>query len=109
MSNVEIRNIRPFNSSTATRAFCEVRIGGVSIRDCKIVKVGDRPPFISMPSNKYTKKDGTEGYSNIVFVSESIKKMLDEEVGKLDMNNLKASSPESDSTVKPVAGNEIPF
>jgi len=51
-----------------TRAFVEIQIGGMRIKDFKVLQ-GESGPWVAFPSREYT-KDGVKKYAKTVYFPE---------------------------------------
>lgn len=74
MSNaaIEITDIKPRQLGNI-KAFCTLRIGGVTIRECKIVQQPGQNPWLAMPDRQWTGDDGKTRYFHLVELSDGLK------------------------------------
>ena len=72
-SHIELVNIKPFHNSGNLKAFASVRLGGVTIHDCRIGQQPRQRCWVSLPQREYT-QDGQKKYAPVVELSEPLKR-----------------------------------
>ena len=72
---IEVVAVRPIDKGNL-RAFVSVRLGGVTIHDCRVIQQQGQAAWVSMPQREYTDKQGQKKYSAIVELSEALKKSV---------------------------------
>jgi DNA-binding cell septation regulator SpoVG len=61
---LEILALRRVEGQGTVRAFVDLRLGGVTIRGCKIIQQDDQRAWLGMPATKLT-----HGWSNVVEIT----------------------------------------
>ena len=75
---IEVVALRPLVDNGNLKAFVSVRLGGVTIHDCRIVQQPGQAAWVSMPQREYADKQGQKKYSAIVELSDSLKSSVAE-------------------------------
>ena len=71
---VDVVKIRPIQGKGNLKAFASVQIAGkMTIHSCRIVQQGNQSPWVSLPQESYTDKEGKTKYSPVVEVPEDWK------------------------------------
>lgn len=70
---IEIIALRPLPNGGSLKAFASVRLGGVTIHDCRVVQQPGQRPWVSLPQREY-ETDGQKKYSAVVELSEPLKR-----------------------------------
>jgi hypothetical protein len=81
-TNIEITNIRPTSKPGTVKAFCTLKLGGVTVNDCKIVQQDGQRAWLAMPDRAYDGSDGKKRYSPYVELSDSLKALVSDAVQK---------------------------
>lgn len=68
---VEVSNLVSVSNRGALRALCSIRLGGLLIKDCRIVQDGTKRPWVSMPQISYKTQDGSMQYRTLVEVTDA--------------------------------------
>jgi len=75
MSTIEVVAIKPLSSSGNLRGFASIRMGGVTIHDCRVIQQPGQRAWVSMPQREYT-KDGQKKYTAVVELSDGLKQQV---------------------------------
>ena len=73
---IEVLEVRRVEGGGNVRAFLALRIGGITIRDAKIVQQPGRRPWLAMPDRQWTGADGKVHYVALVELSSSFKQRV---------------------------------
>lgn len=68
-SPIELLDIRLSKKDGNVRAFMSIRIGGVTINNCKVVQQPGQKAWAAMPDREYTDSSGSKRYAPIVELS----------------------------------------
>ena len=71
MSAISVLAIRKLDGNSAVKAFVDIRLGGVTLRGCKIVQQTGARPWVALPSVK-----NDRGWQNVVEVSRELRERL---------------------------------
>jgi DNA-binding cell septation regulator SpoVG len=71
---VELLSIRPVPNTSNLRAFASVRIGNITIHDCRIVQQPGQQAWVSLPQREYTTKGGERKFSAVIELSEPLRR-----------------------------------
>jgi DNA-binding cell septation regulator SpoVG len=55
---IEVVAIRHLDGKSSVKAFVDLKLGGITIKGCKIVRQGDQRPWVAMPAVKLTRAAG---------------------------------------------------
>lgn len=72
MATIEVLKIKPI-AKGSLRAFVSVKLGGVTVHDCRIVQQDGQNAWVSMPTREYQGQDGKKKYAPIVELSDTLK------------------------------------
>ena len=72
--NVEVLAIKPLTNTGNLRAFVSVRVGEITIHNCRIVQQPGQRPWVSLPQREYSTPDGQRKFAPLVELSESLKR-----------------------------------
>ena len=72
-ASIDVVAIKPLTKAGNLKAFASVRLGGVTIHDCRIVQQPGQRPWVSLPQREY-EKDGQKKYSAIIELTEPLKR-----------------------------------
>ena len=75
MSAILVLAIRKLDGNSAVKAFVDIRLGGVTLRGCKIVQQTGARPWVALPSVK-----NDRGWQNVVEVSRELRERMTEVV-----------------------------
>jgi hypothetical protein len=75
---IEILDLRRVENAGNVRTFVSLRIGGVTLRGCKIVQQPGQRPWLAMPDRQWTAADGKVKYSAIVELTATLKQRVGE-------------------------------
>lgn len=68
---IEVVAIRKYDGTGSLKAFVDIRLGGITLKGCKIVQQDDKAAWVAMPSTK------TEhGWQNVVEVTKSLRERI---------------------------------
>lgn len=71
-ASIEIIDLKPRQNGNV-KAFCSVRIGGVVIKECKIVQQPGQTAWLSMPDRQWTGNDGKVRYFQLIELSDKLR------------------------------------
>jgi hypothetical protein len=72
---IEVVAIRPTDGKSSVKAFCNVKIGGVTVKGAKIVRQVGQRPWLAMPAVKTD-----HGWQNIIELSKPLRDRVTEVV-----------------------------
>jgi DNA-binding cell septation regulator SpoVG len=72
---IEVLALRRLDGKNTVKAFCDVRIGGVTLKGCKIVQQDGQKAWLAMPSVKTT-----HGWQNVAELSKPLRERCTEVV-----------------------------
>jgi DNA-binding cell septation regulator SpoVG len=75
MSAIEVVAIRRLDGASTVKAFVDLRLGGVTLKGCKIVQQDGQRPWVAMPSTKTN-----HGWQNVAEVTKELRERLTEVV-----------------------------
>jgi len=75
-NNIEILSIKPSNSAGSIRAFVDIRIDRLIVRNCKVIQQAGQRAWVAPPSQEYMTKAGTKKYTNIIEMDEPFQREL---------------------------------
>lgn len=75
IKRIEVVALRPMDRGNL-KAFVSVRLGGVTIHDCRIVQQSGQRAWVSMPQREYADAEGQKKYSAVVELSDALKKVV---------------------------------
>lgn len=70
---IEVIAIRPVPNGNL-RAFVSVRVGDITIHDCRIVQQPGQRPWVSLPQQEYTTRDGERKFSTVIELTEPLRR-----------------------------------
>jgi DNA-binding cell septation regulator SpoVG len=73
---VEVIGLKPLNNKGNLKAFASIRLGGVTIHDCRIVQQFGQKAWVSLPQKEYTTKAGEKKYAPVVELNDNLKKQV---------------------------------
>jgi DNA-binding cell septation regulator SpoVG len=65
-ADIEVVSIRPIAGGGTVKAFVVVRIGAITVRECKIVQQAGQSCWVAMPDRPWTGGDGKVRYTRLV-------------------------------------------
>ena len=69
--SIEVLAIRRLDGKSSVKAFCDVRLGGVVLKGCKVIQQDGQRPWLALPSIK------TEhGWQNVVELSKPLRERV---------------------------------
>jgi DNA-binding cell septation regulator SpoVG len=77
---IEILEIRPSAKPGTIKAFVDVGVGGVTLRDCKVVMQDGQKSWVAMPSSSWTGSDGKVRWRQLVELSPALRDRVSEAV-----------------------------
>ena len=93
---IEILDIRLIRSNKPLRAFADVKLGGIIIRDFRVMKEDGKPPHVKVPFSTYKGPDGQLRFRPIIILPDEVR-------GEVDLAILNAYRREKEQKVgKPV-------
>ena len=93
---VEILDIRLIRSSKPLKAFADVRLGGITIRDFRIMKEDGKPPHVKVPFSTYKGPNDQLMFRTIIILPDEVR-------GEVDLAILNAYRREKEQKVgKPI-------
>jgi hypothetical protein len=64
--DIEVVAIKPIAGGGSAKAFVTVRVGGITIKECKIVQQAGQRPWLAPPDRPWTGSDGKPRYARLV-------------------------------------------
>jgi DNA-binding cell septation regulator SpoVG len=93
---VEILDIRLIRSNKPLKAFADVKLGGITIRDFRIMKEDGKPPYVKVPFSTYKGPNGQLMFRPIIILPDEVR-------GEVDLAILNAYRREKEQKVgKPI-------
>ena len=93
---VEILDIRLIRSNKPLKAFADVRLGGITIRDFRVMKEDGKPPHVKVPFSTYKGPDGQLRFRPIIILPDEVR-------GEVELAILNAYRREKEQKVgKPI-------
>jgi hypothetical protein len=74
--DIEVLDIKPLDNAGTLKALVSVRIGAITINDCKIICQEGRRPWLGLPSKEYQSKSGDRRFSPIVELPDALRAEL---------------------------------
>ena len=99
---IELLDIRLLNRESNVRAFLTIRIGGVTIKDCKVVQQPGQRAWASMPDRQYLDSSGSKRWTPIVELSPELRSRVNAVVAEHWSSNYPESGVQK-------TGNDLPF
>jgi len=65
---IEVLAIRKLDAKSAVKAFCDLQIGGITLKGCKIVQQDGQKAWVAMPSIKTD-----HGWQNLVELTKELR------------------------------------
>jgi DNA-binding cell septation regulator SpoVG len=79
-ADIEVLEIRSVTDSGNIRAFATVRLGGVTLMGCKVIREDGKRPWVAMPDRQWTAEDGQRRWSQAVKLTAALKQRVDDAV-----------------------------
>lgn len=73
---IELLNIRHSTKEGNVRAFLSIRIGGVTINNCKVIQQPGQKAWASMPDREYLDSSGSKRWAPIVELSPDLRRRV---------------------------------
>jgi DNA-binding cell septation regulator SpoVG len=73
-TSIEVVAIRPLPAAGNLKAFASVRLGDVTIHDCRVIQQPGQRAWVSMSQREYTTDDRERRFSVIVELTDALKK-----------------------------------
>lgn len=86
-TRIEFFNFRAVSVGNV-RGYLSLRLGGITIHDCKVVQQPGQAAWLAMPDRKWADRDGKARYSPYVEFSDSVKEMVRSAFADLDLHKL---------------------
>jgi DNA-binding cell septation regulator SpoVG len=67
--------IRKTDGTGSIKAFCDIQLGGITLRGCKIIRQGDQRAWLAMPSIK-----SDRGWNDVVALTKELRARVTEVV-----------------------------
>jgi DNA-binding cell septation regulator SpoVG len=74
-ASIEVLAIRRLDGKSTVKAFVDLRIGGITLKGCKIVQQPDQKAWLATPSIKLER-----GWTNVVELSKPLRERVTEVV-----------------------------
>ena len=74
---VEILDIRVIRSRKSLKAFVDVKLWGITIRDFRIIKEDGKSPYVKVPFSTYKDQEGQLKFRPIVILPEEVRGEVD--------------------------------
>jgi DNA-binding cell septation regulator SpoVG len=75
--NIEISEIRLQNSGRALKAFVDVCLDGITVRDFRVIQEHKKRPWVACPQVSWRSKDGIIKYKTIITFPDDQKGLID--------------------------------
>ena len=87
--NIKVISLKQINRGSL-KAFVDIRIdNGLTIKDFRIVQQAGQKPWVSVPQQEYTGRDGERKFKSLVLLSDDLKKQVSSVVLKSYENERK--------------------
>ena len=70
---VEILDVRLIQSNKPLKGFADVRLGGITIRDFRVMKEDEKPPHVKVPFSTYKGPDGQLMFRPIIILPDEVR------------------------------------
>lgn|SRR5215813_5755 len=77
---VEVISIKPLTNAGSLRALITVRVGDVTVHECRVVQQIGQTPWVSLPQKEYTNRAGERKFTPVVELTDALKKQVCDEV-----------------------------
>lgn len=77
MKQIEILDLRLIESDKTLRAFADIRLGDITIRDFRIVKKDGRRPHVKAPFLTYKDQIGKLKFRSVIILPEEVRGEVD--------------------------------
>ena len=74
--NIEILEVRLLPGNKVTRAFCDVKIDGVTVRDFRVMQSGGCP-YVKAPFQTYKNVNGVIQFRQIIDLPDEVRGQVD--------------------------------
>jgi DNA-binding cell septation regulator SpoVG len=68
---IQVVALRKLDGGGAVKAFCDIKLGGITLKGCKIVQQDGQRAWVAMPSTKTA-----HGWQNVVEVTKELRDRL---------------------------------
>lgn len=96
-SPIELLDIRLSKKEGNVRAFLTIRIGGVTIKDCKVVQQPGQRAWASMPDRQYLDSSGSKRWTPIVELSAELRRRVCDYVAEYWSSNYPGGADQKES------------
>lgn len=73
---IELADIRLLNKEGNVRAFLTIRLGGVTIKDCKVVQQPGQRAWAAMPDRQYLDASGSKRWTPVVELTPELRRRV---------------------------------
>lgn len=77
-AQIEVLEFSRTTSDGTVKATCSLRIGGVTIKEAKIVQQSGQTAWLALPQRQWTGSDGQSRYKSLVELSAPLKERVSE-------------------------------
>lgn len=77
MNEVKVIEIRPFNDGRPVRAFVDIQLGNVVIRDFRVMKENSKRLYVKVPFSTYKDQTGQLKFRPIVVLPDEVRGEID--------------------------------
>jgi DNA-binding cell septation regulator SpoVG len=74
---VQILDVRLIRSNKPLKAFADIKVGGITIRDFRIMKEDRKPPHVKVPFSTYKGPDGQLRFRPIIILPDEVRGEVD--------------------------------
>ena len=74
---IEIVDLRLTKSRKSLKAFVDVRLGSITVRDFRVVKEDGKSPYVKVPFSTYKDQEGQLKFRPIVILPEEVRGEVD--------------------------------
>ena len=78
-SKVHVINIRPVQRGNL-KAFCDVRLGGILVKDFRVIQQPGQRPWTSPPQREWTDANGQTRYAPVVELTDRLKQQVQQAI-----------------------------
>ena len=74
---IEVLEIRPLNGERPLKAFIDIKLDGLIIREFRLIKENGKRPWIASPQISWKDIDGVVKYKTVVTLPDEVKGAID--------------------------------
>jgi DNA-binding cell septation regulator SpoVG len=91
LMKIQIIELRLLSSERTLKAFCDVRVDGIIVREFRVVKENGKRPWVVSPQISWKDHDGQIKYKTVITFPDEVK-------GQVDLAILKAYTEEMEKS-----------